>query len=137
MAEANRVRHRGIAFLAFLGIALLTAGLAAQTGTLSAQDATARETGKHLNPVIEKLAAGKPFIGFQTADLSLQNARNLARADIDYVYLEMEHGPMDFAGLHQFTVGMIDKAAILRKTSTSIWESTPMRRKWSRPFKRS
>ena len=80
------------------------------TGTLSAQ-----QTVKHLNPVIEKLAAGKPFIGFQTGDLSLENARTLARADIDYVYLEMEHGPMDFEGMHRFTVGMIDKAAILKK----------------------
>jgi 2-keto-3-deoxy-L-rhamnonate aldolase RhmA len=72
----------------------------------------------HLNPVIEKLADGKPFIGFQTGDLSLQNARTLARADIDYVYLEMEHGPMDFPGLlHQFTLGMIDKAAILKKSN--------------------
>jgi 4-hydroxy-2-oxoheptanedioate aldolase len=70
---------------------------------------------QHLNPVIEKLAAGKPFIGFQTGDLSLENARTLARSDIDYVYLEMEHGPMDFQGMHQFTVGMIDKAAILKK----------------------
>ena len=70
---------------------------------------------RHLNPVIEKLAAGKPFIGVQTGDLSLENARSLARADIDYVYLEMEHGPMDFEGLHRFTVGMIDKAAILKK----------------------
>jgi 4-hydroxy-2-oxoheptanedioate aldolase len=47
--------------------------------------------------------------------LSLENARGLARANIDYVYLEMEHGPMDFEGLHRFTVGMIDKAAILKK----------------------
>jgi 4-hydroxy-2-oxoheptanedioate aldolase len=70
---------------------------------------------KHLNPVIEKLAAGKPFLGVQTGDLSLENARSLARADIDYVYLEMEHGPMDFDGLHRFTVGMIDKAGILKK----------------------
>ena len=80
------------------------------TGTLCAQQAP-----KHLNPVIEKLAAGKPFIGFQTGDLSLENARSLARADIDYVYLEMEHGPMDFEGLHRFTIGMIDKAGILKK----------------------
>jgi len=90
--------------------ALVAAWVIATTGTLSAQ-----QTGKHLNPVIEKLAAGKPFIGFQTGDLSLENARTLARADIDYVYLEMEHGPMDFEGLHRFTVGMIDKAAILKK----------------------
>jgi 4-hydroxy-2-oxoheptanedioate aldolase len=75
----------------------------------------AQTAPKHLNPVIEKLAAGKPFLGVQTGDLSLENARSLARADIDYVYLEMEHGPMDFDGLHRFTVGMIDKAAILKK----------------------
>jgi 4-hydroxy-2-oxoheptanedioate aldolase len=93
-----------------LRIALLALGTITLSSPLSAQDAV-----KHLNPVIEKLAAGKPFIGFQTGDLSLQNARTLARADIDYVYLEMEHGAMDFAGLQQFTVGMIDKAAILKK----------------------
>ena len=102
MAEANRTRY--------LRLALLVVATITLTGTLSAQEAV-----KHLNPVIEKLAAGKPFIGFQTGDLSLQNARTLGRADIDYVYLDMEHGPMDFAGLHQFTVGMIDKAAILKK----------------------
>ena len=80
------------------------------TGVVSAQSEP-----RHLNPVIEKLAAGKPFFGVQTGDLSLENARSLARADIDYVYLEMEHGPMDFEGLHHFTVGMIDKATILKK----------------------
>jgi len=75
----------------------------------------AQTAPKHLNPVIEKLAAGKPIIGFQTGDLSLEMARNMARSDIDYVYLEMEHGPMDFQGLHHFAVGMIDKAAIVKK----------------------
>ena len=90
--------------------ALLAAWVILATSTLFAQPVS-----KHLNPVIEKLAAGKPFIGVQTGDLSLDNARALARMDIDYVYLEMEHGPMDFEGLHRFTVGMIDKAAILKK----------------------
>src|SRR5215471_16385991 len=102
MAEANRTRY--------LRLALLVVATITLTGTPSAQAPV-----KHLNPVIEKLAAGKPFIGFQTGDLSFQNARTLARADIDYVYLEMEHGPMDFAGLQQFNIGMIDKAAILKK----------------------
>jgi len=90
--------------------ALVAALVIPATGTLYAQSAP-----KHLNPVIEKLAAGKPFVGVQTGDLSLENARALARADIDYVYLAMEHGPMDFDGLHRFTVGMIDKATILKK----------------------
>ena len=99
MGEANRNRHLAVRLVAVLAAATLPA----------------QQTVRHLNPVIEKLAAGKPFIGFQTGDLSLENARTLARADIDYVYLEMEHGPMDFDGLHRFTVGMIDKAAILKK----------------------
>jgi hypothetical protein len=100
MAEANRYKY--------LPLTLLVLGVIADS--LSAPQAV-----KHLNQVIEKLTAGKPFIGFQTGDLSLENARTLARANIDYVYLEMEHGPMDFEGLHRFTVGMIDKAAILKK----------------------
>src|SRR5260370_8848817 len=90
--------------------ALVASGVIPAIGTVFAQPVP-----KHLNPVIEKLAAGKPFVGVQTGDLSLENARALARADIDYVYLEMEHGPMDFEGLHRFTIGMIDKAAILKK----------------------
>ena len=104
MTETNRK---------YLATALLAVGMMTLAGTPYAQEV------KHLNPAIEKLAAGKPFIGFQTGDLSLQNARTLARADIDYVYMEMEHGPMDFAGLHQFTVGMIDKEAILKKGSVA------------------
>ena len=65
MAEAKSIKY--------LYIALLMVGIAGQTGTLSAQGVT------HLNPVIEKLAAGKPFIGFQTGNLSSENARTMAR----------------------------------------------------------
>src|SRR5215475_1996853 len=102
MAKANSAKY--------LHIALLAVGLVMPMGTLVAQEAV-----KHLNPVIEKLAADKPLIGFQTTDLSFQNSRPRAGADIDYVYLETEHGPMDFPGLHQFTVGMTGQAAILKK----------------------
>jgi 4-hydroxy-2-oxoheptanedioate aldolase len=69
----------------------------------------------HLNPVIEKLAQGKAFVGVNTGDLSLENARTLARAAIDYVYVDMEHTPLDIAGLHMFNIGMIDKAAAVKK----------------------
>src|ERR1700724_4465263 len=96
MAEANRNKYSRIA--------LLAVGIITLAGTLSAQEAV-----KHLNPVIEKLAAGKPFIGFQTSDLSLENARAVAQADIDYVYLDMEHGPMVFGGARRLPVGRSDK----------------------------
>jgi 4-hydroxy-2-oxoheptanedioate aldolase len=92
-----------------LRIALLMAGIVTQASALSAQEV------KHLNPVIEKLAAGKPFIGFQTSNLSFENARTMARADADYVYVDMEHTPMDFPALHQFAIGMVDKATALKK----------------------
>jgi 4-hydroxy-2-oxoheptanedioate aldolase len=71
----------------------------------------------HLNPVIEKLSQGKAFVGVNTGDLSLENARTLARAPIDYVYVDMEHTPLDFQGLHMFNIGMIDKAMVLKKGS--------------------
>jgi len=93
----------------YLYIALLMVGIAGQPQTLSAQEV------KHLNPVIEKLAAGKPFIGFQTSELSPGNARAMARADADYVYVDMEHTPMDFVALNQFAMGMVDKATALKK----------------------
>lgn len=76
---------------------------------------SAQQAPLHLNPAIEKLAQGKPIIGTNTSDLSLENARSLARADFDYVYVDMEHSPLNMAGLHNFLVGMIDKAAILKK----------------------
>ena len=101
MAETKSIKY--------LHIALLMIGIAGQTGTLSAQEVM------HLNPVIEKLAQGKPFIGFQTSNLSAENARTMARADADYVYVDMEHTPMDFPALNQFAMGMVDKATALRK----------------------
>ena len=101
MAEASSIKY--------LRIALLMAGTFGQMGTLSAQEVM------HLNPVIEKLAAGKPFIGFQTGNLSAENARTMARADADYVYVDMEHTPMDLPALNQFAIGMVDKATALKK----------------------
>ena len=69
----------------------------------------------HLNPVIEKLSQGQPFVGVNTGDLSLENARTLARAPIDYVYVDMEHTPLNFEGLHMFLMGMSDRGMVLKK----------------------
>jgi 4-hydroxy-2-oxoheptanedioate aldolase len=70
----------------------------------------------HLNPVIAKLAAGKTVYGLiNSGDLSLVNARETARAPVDFVYADMEHNPLDFPGLAVFLLGLTDKAAILSK----------------------
>jgi 4-hydroxy-2-oxoheptanedioate aldolase len=78
----------------------------------------AQESTEHLNPVIAKLAAGKTVYGLiNTGDLSLANARETARAPVDFVYADMEHSPLDFPGLAVFLAGLTDKAAIVAKKS--------------------
>lgn len=103
MGQSNSIKY--------LNIALLAAGIAALPQTTCAAEA------KHLNPVIEKLAAGRPIIGLQAGSLTAENARTMARADADFVYVDMEHTPMDFPALHQFAIGMVDKAAAIQKGS--------------------
>jgi 4-hydroxy-2-oxoheptanedioate aldolase len=94
---------RGVAVVSALVAMLCTGGVFGQ------------QTFLHLNPMVEKLAQGKPVVGITTADFSMENAHAIARSDVDFVRIEMEHGPMDFEALRNFLVGMIDKAAIVRK----------------------
>jgi 4-hydroxy-2-oxoheptanedioate aldolase len=89
--------------------ALVATGLLASIGT------SAQEMKVHLNPVIAKLAEGKTVYGLITADLSLANARETARAPVDFVYADLEHNPLDFPGLNIFLLGMTDRGAILKK----------------------
>ena len=78
----------------------------------------AAQESTHLNPVVAKLAAGKTVYGLiNTGDLSLANAREIARAPVDFVYADMEHSPLDFPGLAIFLAGLADKAAIVAKKS--------------------
>jgi 4-hydroxy-2-oxoheptanedioate aldolase len=107
----GRSDNRRSARAAIAGAALMVAGLL----LAPAGDPLAQEAPLHLNPAIEKLAQGKPIIGTNTTDLSIENARSLARSNWDYVYVDMEHSPFDIRGLTNFLVGTIDKAAILKK----------------------
>lgn len=96
--------------LAALVVAWLAGGVAPR----------AQRAPVHLNPVIEKLAQGKSVIGMSTNDLSLDNARNVARSGVDFIRLEMEHGPLDAAGARAFLVGTIDRAATARKGNVQV-----------------
>ena len=82
--------------------AVWTAAVCATIGIPAAQQA------EHVSSVVEKLSRGERIFGVSTYDLSLENARALARSDIDYVYVDMEHGAMDFAALQTFLLGMTD-----------------------------
>src|ERR1700691_3265608 len=93
-----------------MGIAALLAALFLLAGTLSSQQAPL-----HLNPAMEKLPHGQALIGTQTAAMSLQNCRSLARLDLDYAYVDMEHGALNLDGLAYCAAAMVDKAAALKK----------------------
>lgn len=70
----------------------------------------------HLNPVIAKLAEGRTVYGLQaSADMSIGVARTAARAPVDYIYVDMEHNPLDLPFLYQFHLAMVDRAMVLRK----------------------
>lgn len=86
--------------------------LLASMGSLSAQRAPV-----HLNRMIEKLAQGQVVLGGSTSDLSLENARAIATSSLDYIYVDYEHAPMNMETLRTFLVGMIDKAAAVKKGS--------------------
>jgi 4-hydroxy-2-oxoheptanedioate aldolase len=93
-----------------LTIGLTVAAIVSLTNSPSAQP-----RALHLNPVIAKLAEGKTVYGLSTGDLSLVNARETARAPVDFVYVDMEHNPLDLPALHVFLMGMSDKATVLKK----------------------
>jgi len=81
----------------------------------------------HISSLVERLSRGERVFGVSTYDLSLENARALARADINYVYVDMEHGPMSFGLLQTFLLGMIDKA-VVHETGRLQQPVTPLAR---------
>ena len=95
-----------LAWSCVVAIAFTIAGL-----TLAANVASAQ----HLNPIIEKLSQGKVVVGVGSGDYSIDNAHALSRADIDFVRLQMEHGPIDIDKIYVFLNEMVDRAGILKK----------------------
>jgi 4-hydroxy-2-oxoheptanedioate aldolase len=96
-----------------LAAASVAAGVLLSTGALTAQIAEQR---LHLNPVIAKLAEGRTVYGLQGGiEMSIGSARAAARAPVDYIYVDMEHNPVDMPALYQFHLAMADRAMVLKK----------------------
>jgi len=91
--------------------------LAAVAGVLSAvPSAQIAEQRLHLNPLIAKLAEGRTVYGLQAGiEMSIGSARAAARSPVDYVYVDMEHNPLNLPALHEFQIAMTDRAMVLRK----------------------
>jgi len=89
-------------------------------GSVSRGQEPAPTAATHLNPIVAKLAQGKAVLGISTEDLSLPNARGIARSGADFVRIEMEHAPLNFDALHMFLLGMNDKAGYLRRGNAQL-----------------
>lgn len=92
---------------------------------VSALAPAATSQSAHLNRTIELLAARRPTLGILSHDRSLENARSLARSGLDFVIIDMEHGPLDIESLRTFLLGMTDKARILAKGNLQM-DVTPL-----------
>jgi 4-hydroxy-2-oxoheptanedioate aldolase len=78
-----------------------------------------------INRSIELLSAARPTFGILSHDRSLENARSLARSGLDFVIIDMEHGPLDIESLRMFLLGMTDKQRILAKGNLQM-DVTPL-----------
>jgi 4-hydroxy-2-oxoheptanedioate aldolase len=78
-----------------------------------------------LNRTIELLSAGKATFGIFSHDRSLENARSLARSGLDFLLIDMEHGPLDIETLRVFLLGMTDRQRIVAKGNLQM-DVTPI-----------
>jgi 4-hydroxy-2-oxoheptanedioate aldolase len=69
----------------------------------------------HLNPMIEKLAAGEAVFGPIISDLSMSNARTWARSNADYIWIDMEHNPLNMEAVANFVAFSNDRSYTVKR----------------------
>jgi 4-hydroxy-2-oxoheptanedioate aldolase len=69
----------------------------------------------HLNPMIEKLEAGQAVFGPIISDLSMSNARTWARSNADYIWIDMEHNPLNMEAVANFVAFSNDRSYTVKR----------------------
>jgi 4-hydroxy-2-oxoheptanedioate aldolase len=107
----NRLTRSAVAAALAIGAALVlpAAPLVAQLPPLKPA---------HLNPMIEKLAAGQAVFGPIIGDLSMANARTWARSAADYVWIDMEHNPLNMEAVANFIAFSNDRSYTAKRGDT-------------------
>lgn len=85
----------------------------------------AHAASARLNRTVETLESDAPVFGIFTGDFSLANARALARSELDFIFIDMEHSASDMETLQTFLLGMSDKRRMLEKGSAQA-DVTPL-----------
>ena len=84
-----------------------------------------KASAERLNHAIALFEKDQAAFGIFSGDRSFANARSLARAPIDFVLIDMEHGPYDSERLQAFLLGMTDKNRIAQTGSLQM-QTTPI-----------
>jgi 4-hydroxy-2-oxoheptanedioate aldolase len=115
MVKGNRaMSHRAIRSVS--AVALVAGAVLLFTGPLRAQLPPLKPA--HLNPMIEKLAAGQAVFGPIITDFSMPNARLWARSEADYLWLDMEHAPLNMETVANFVAYSNDRAYTAKRGDT-------------------
>lgn len=106
--------NHGRRYLRLLAAVVAVVLLSTSAGS-GQQPAGSSPAGPRLNKVIELFQQGKPAFGIFNGNFAVRTAMTLARSDLDYILIDMEHAPFDVEQLQIFLMGMTDKQAIARK----------------------
>ena len=107
---------------ACLAAALVAAALASARPAAQGSD--------HLLDVVQLLADGEVVFGsFANVESGAAGAVEMSRSDADYIFFDMEHGPLDMVELRDYMQYLLDPAQILRRgrpgADKAVWVRIP------------
>ena len=110
--------------------ACLVAALVAAAALASAPARPAAQGPDHLLDVVQLLADGEVVFGsFANVESGASGAVDMSRSDADYIFFDMEHGPLDMVELRDYMQYLLDPAQILRRgrpgTDKAVWVRIP------------
>jgi 2-keto-3-deoxy-L-rhamnonate aldolase RhmA len=102
-----------------LALAFVAAGLAAQYQASPTQEPVAPAE----NPLRKALAEGRPVIGATVTVPNVDTALTLANAGFDFLWMEMEHGPMTLESLRAILLATRGAKAVplTRVPANELW----------------
>lgn len=97
----------------FRGLGVI--GAIAAVVLMSADAPTTQKPPERFNRAIDKLVQGKVAFGTIPSNRSIELGQSMARSDLDFLMIDMEHGSMDMQELRIFMLGMIDSGTIVKR----------------------
>ena len=85
------------------------------------------ESNGRINAVIQAWEQGRAAVGRGVVDFSFDEAVRFSAADLDFLFCDMEHRPLDFNQMRVFLQALLDRRQILER-GTRLIRPTPLLR---------